>query len=64
MCKVELDELICFIVIPFTFMGMMAFASWQGYKKGMNETLILCVENPQQCKTIYDHLKLEKTDVR
>ena len=35
-----------------------------GVEKGKNDTVIMCVENPQQCKTIYDHLKLEKTDVR
>ena len=31
-----------------------------GVEKGKNETVIMCVENPQQCKTIYDYLKLEQ----
>lgn len=35
-----------------------------GIEKGTNDTVIMCVENPQQCKTIYDYLKLENTDVR
>jgi hypothetical protein len=33
-----------------------------GVEKGKNDTVIMCVENPQQCKTIYDYLKLENTD--
>ena len=64
MRKVDLDALICFIVIPFTFMGILVFFTGEEYKKKVDETVIMCVENPQQCKTIYDHLKLEKTDVR
>ena len=60
MRKVDLDGLICFIVIPFTFMGMLVFADGQGYKKGVNETLVLCIEKPQDCKIKYDYLKLEQ----
>jgi len=64
MRKVDLDAFICFIVIPFTIMGTLVFLTGEGYKMKVDETVIMCVENPQQCKTIYDHLKLEKTDVR
>jgi hypothetical protein len=43
----------------FSLMGMLLFADGQGYKKGVNETLVLCMEKPKDCKIKYDYLKLE-----
>jgi len=43
----------------FSLVGMLLFADGQGYKKGVNETLVLCMENPKDCKIKYDYLKLE-----
>ena len=52
------------IVILFalvaSFMGMLLLADGQGYKKGVNETLVLCMEKPTDCKIKYDYLKLEE----
>ena len=48
-----------FVFVAF-FFGMLAFADGQGYKKGVNETLVLCMENTKDCKIKYDYLKLEQ----
>ena len=31
-----------------------------GVEKGTNDTVIMCVENRQQCKDIYDYLKFRE----
>lgn len=31
-----------------------------GIEKGTNDTVIMCVEKPQDCKIKYDYLKLEQ----
>jgi hypothetical protein len=36
------------------------YVDGQGYKKGVNETLVLCIENAKDCKIKYDYLKLEE----
>ena len=60
MRKVDLDAFICFIVIPFTIMGILVFLTGEGYKMKVDETVIMCVEKPQDCKIKYDYLKLEQ----
>jgi len=53
-------SVIVLFVLIASFMGMLLFADGQGYKKGVNETLILCIEKPADCKIKYDYLKLEE----
>jgi len=48
-----------FVFILFS-VGMLVFADGLGYRKGVNETLILCIENAKDCKIKYDYLKLEQ----
>jgi mannose/fructose/N-acetylgalactosamine-specific phosphotransferase system component IID len=52
--------IIFLLVFPVSLMGMLVFIDRQGYKKGVNETLILCMENAKDCKIKYDYLKLEQ----
>lgn len=56
--------LIAFLSMIYVIFGPQFGDFNNGVEKGKNETVILCVENPQQCKTIYDYLKLEDTNVR
>jgi hypothetical protein len=52
------------VIVLFVFvaslMGMLVFADGQGYKKGVNETLVMCIENQKDCKIKYDYLKLQE----
>ena len=52
--------IIFLFVFVFSLMGMLVFADGQGYKKGVNETLVLCMENTKDCKIKYDYLKLQE----
>ena len=56
--------LIAVLFMIYLFFGPKFEDFDNGIEKGKNDTVIMCVENPQQCKTIYDYLKLEKTDER
>ncbi len=52
--------LILLFVFCSSLVGMLLYADGQGYKKGVNETLVLCIENAKDCKIKYDYLKLEE----
>ncbi len=52
--------IIVLFVLIASFMGMLVFAHGEGYKKGVNETLVLCMEKPADCKIKYDYLKLQE----
>jgi hypothetical protein len=52
--------IIVLFVLIASFMGMLVFAHGEGYKKGVNETLVLCIENAKDCKIKYDYLNLEE----
>jgi len=56
--------LLLLIVMIYVIFGPQRGDFDNGVEKGKNDTVIMCVENPQQCKTIYDYLKLEDTNVR
>ena len=32
----------------------------EGVKKGRDDGIIFCIENPKECKTTYDYLKLQE----
>lgn len=32
----------------------------EGEKKGRDDAIIFCIENPKGCKTTYDYLKLQE----
>ena len=51
--------IIVLFVLIASFMGMLVFAHGEGYKRGVDETLVLCMENSKDCKIKYDYLKLE-----
>ena len=53
-------SVIVLFVLVASFMGMLVFAHGEGYKKGVNETLVLCIENAKDCKIKYDYLNLEE----
>lgn len=53
-------SVIVLFVLVASFMGMLLFADGQGHKRGVDETLILCMEKTQDCKIKYDYLKLEE----
>jgi hypothetical protein len=53
-------SVIVLFVLVASLMGMLLFADGQGYKKGVNETLVMCMENAKDCKIKYDYLKLEE----
>ena len=36
----------------------------KGYKKSSKETIILCIEQPKQCKTVYDYLKISDNSIK
>jgi hypothetical protein len=52
--------IIVLFVLIASFMGMLVFAHGEGYKRGVDETLVLCMENAKDCKIKYDYLKLEE----
>jgi hypothetical protein len=52
--------IIVLFVLIASFMCMLVFAHGEGYKKGVNETLVLCMEKPADCKIKYDYLKLQE----
>ncbi len=52
--------LILLFVFCSSLVGMLLYVDGQGYKKGVNETLVLCIENAKDCKIKYDYLKLEE----
>lgn len=45
------------IVISLVLMGAKLYE--EGHNSGVNETLILCIENQKECKIKYDYIKLE-----
>ena len=53
-------EFIFLLVFCSSLVGMMVLFIGEGYKKGVDETLILCMEKPSDCKIKYDYLKLEE----
>ena len=53
-------SVIVLFVLVASLMGLMLIADEQGYKKGVNETLVLCMEKPADCKIKYDYLKLQE----
>ena len=53
-------SVVALFVLVASLMGLMLIADEQGYKKGVNETLVLCMEKPQDCKIKYDYLKLQE----
>lgn len=53
-------SVIVLFVLVASLMGMFLIADEQGYKKGVNETLVLCMEKPADCKIKYDYLKLQE----
>ncbi len=53
-------SVIVLFVLIASFLGMVVFADGEGYKKGVNETLVLCMEKPADCKIKYDYLKLQE----
>jgi hypothetical protein len=53
-------SVIVLFVLVASLMGMFLIADEQGYKRGVNETLVLCMENAKDCKIKYDYLKLEE----
>jgi hypothetical protein len=36
------------------------FSFNDGVEKGKNDSIVYCMENQKQCKTIYDYLKLQE----
>ena len=52
--------LILLFVFCSSLVGMLLYVDGQGYKKGVNETLVLCMEKPADCKIKYDYLKLQE----
>ncbi len=53
-------SVIVLFVLVASLMGMFLIADEQGYKKGVNETLVMCMEKPTDCKIKYDYLKLQE----
>jgi hypothetical protein len=53
-------SIIFLFVVAASLMGTLLFAAGEGYKKGVNETLVLCMEKPADCKIKYDYLKLQE----
>ncbi len=53
-------SVIVLFVLVASLMGMFLIADEQGYKKGVNETLVFCMEKPADCKIKYDYLNLEE----
>jgi hypothetical protein len=53
-------SVIVLFVLVASLMGMFLFADEEGYKRGVNETLVMCMENAKDCKIKYDYLKLEE----
>lgn len=46
------------ILVPVVFIFLMG--SSLGYDNGKNTTIKYCIEQPKECKTTYDYLKLQE----
>jgi hypothetical protein len=51
---------LCFTILLYVIIGPSFDDFDNGVEKGKNDTVIMCVENPQQCKIQYDYLKLRE----